>query len=291
MDAAAIINQNQQIFDAWVDNASLSLDSIAVYRYMWSSISSAAGGSEVIQEDIDGLAQIVELSTAGKSSAYRRRVSQLLSRVILFSDPDHPASALPAMFPQERRQPQPEVIQGNQRDQIRKLIEVTSDDWKIVRDIAMVAITLGSGIKLHELVNLQRNDVLETLGNYDFRIRGARARISPLSPNANPHLKAWLDVIDREREKAGLQQGDLALFIGTMSRKGLQEKISKITAYRAFRLMLSRAGIDQGASSKLRHTFGQNQVEVGVDAATVANWMGLFSVETVARYQRNKRPV
>lgn len=287
-------DENERVFHEWCISTSLREDSKKVYSYMWATLRNALGSQSVIEASIDTLAAAVRIAGENKSSEYKRRMSQLLSRVILKQVPESIAKTLPFQFPAAERKPKPDVLTDWQSSALDRLEMLAQDDeknrlyqrrpadWKETRDLAMVAITLGSGIKLHELIALRTQDAQINMFGVELNIRGSRSRKVPLSNRAFPYLKNWMDFLDQTFEG---RKTSLPLFIGTLSTK-VDSKMSKPTAYRGFRLILDRAGITQGASGKLRNTFGQRNLDEGVKPNIVASWMGLHNTDSVARFKQ-----
>lgn len=285
---------NERVFYEWCMSITLREDSKKVYSYMWSTLCQALGEQSVMDASVDTLASAVSAAGVNKSPEYKRRMSQLLSRVILMQHPESQARTLPFRFPAAERKPKPDVLTDWQTNALDRLESLAKDDernrqyqrrpadWKETRDLAIVAVTLGSGIKLHELIALRTQDAIVHMYGVELNIRGPRSRKAPLSNRAFPFLRDWMDFLEKAFEG---RDNNLPLFIGTLSAKG-EAKMSKPTAYRGFRLILERAGISQGASGKLRNTFGQRNLDEGVKPNIVANWMGLHNADSVTRFKQ-----
>jgi integrase/recombinase XerC len=77
-------------------------------------------------------------------------------------------------------------------DQMQRLLEFRTDDGLSVRDKAMLELLYSSGLRLQELVMLDRGDL--DLADRTVRVtgKGNKARILPVGRPALEALKAWL---------------------------------------------------------------------------------------------------
>lgn len=160
--------------------------------------------------------------------------------------------------------------------------------WQDVRDRAVVAVHLGSGLTPAEARALRPDDAVGTGGRIPgvpARLRVAAcvtapAREAPLAPWAGALLARWIEV--RRAEAIG----GACLFCSTRSGKPWSADGHAL----AVRRVLEAAGLDSqgvsGAAFRLRHTFALRQLRRGARDADVAAWLGVREDKVMARYHR-----
>lgn len=139
------------------------------------------------------------------------------------------------------------------------------------RNIALVNLLIRTGLRVSELVSLDRDNVV--LGAREetsyIRVIGKRSkeRKIPLSSEARLYLKRYLDARQDEHP---------ALFV---TDKGAPERLS----VRSVQHICSRYGVHP---HELRHSRARSLVEAGVDLPTVAEILGHSSIEMTRRYTK-----
>lgn len=143
-----------------------------------------------------------------------------------------------------------------------------------VRTWAMVALMLHAGLRVSEVLDLQRGDVVigQRSGSVTVRRgKGRKHRTVPLNADARRALSAWL----------GMWPGPAWLFAGLANHK--RPLHVRTVQYHLARLGKA-AGIPGLTPHQLRHTFGKTLVDMGVSIDRVARLMGHSSVDTTALY-------
>lgn len=173
------------------------------------------------------------------------------------------------------------------------LAQIPSQDWKSVRDRAIVNLVAGSGLTSLQLRFLKDlPDQIDILSHPAW-VRPVPARRGyptpnpvPLSKEAQDVLAAWLSM------RRGAIAGDW-LFPSTL--EGLQ--MSSSSVYRAVAQAMELA---TDASSMplaphmgprtLRHTFATRQLQAGRDMTDVQQWLGHRDIRSTAVYQKFVKP-
>nr|WP_153599919.1 tyrosine-type recombinase/integrase [Bacillus thuringiensis] len=156
----------------------------------------------------------------------------------------------------------PKSLSKKQRNQLLREIEKSQN----LRNIAIVYTMLYTGVRVFELVALNREDI-EMKERSGFVIirdgKGGISRKIPLPAESRYHLQNYLQ-----------QRTDLEapLFLSNFKKR-----LSKRSAQRIF----EQYGI---GAHMLRHTYGRELVASGIDIATVAELMGHNDVNTTKRY-------
>lgn len=155
--------------------------------------------------------------------------------------------------------------------------------WQSLRNRTAVALQLGGGLTPGDLRAATVDGVVCNDSGLAWKIRvpahgGSAAREAPLAPWAGRLLRHWLAT------RSALRMAGPALFPATLGGR----RWGKVAQYNAAKAVLAAAGVPDadGGSFKLRHTFALRQLRRGSAPEQVAQWLGLRSVATMARYRR-----
>ncbi len=158
--------------------------------------------------------------------------------------------------------------------------------WQSLRNRVSVAMQLGAGLTPGDIRAATVGGVVcegGRVASVPWKIRlpmhgSIPAREAPVAPWAGRLLRTWLDT------RVALQVAGPVLFPAT--RKG--RPWGKVAQYAAAKAVLDAAGVPdtEGGSFMLRHTFALRQLRRGTDPEQVAQWMGLRDVAALARYRR-----
>ena len=146
------------------------------------------------------------------------------------------------------------------------------------RDAAIIALSYATGLRRHELVNLDLENYDLSTGRLVILGKRNKERTAYLTNGAADALADWLAV-------RGQDPGPLFLAIN---------KAGKIAAHRIspqaiYNLLVKRAGlagVKHFSPHDLRRSFVSDLLEAGADIATVSKMAGHASVITTARYDR-----
>lgn len=210
---------------------------------------------------------------------------------------DNPARRLQQQFPAPRTRPLPEALTPGEEGRLLAVLQSVIDPspadrdgerpamepgWRLLRDAAMVAMAVGSGLQPREIVALQRRDIhldevppFVTVAGHGRRPQ----RVTPVSPPVRPLLECWLRVHSRLcTDAAG------ALFCATTRGGALTVR----SVHRACEAWLDRAGVERAhkGARVLRGTFAARQLRAGKPAVVLRDWMGLALEGSAAAYAR-----
>lgn len=144
------------------------------------------------------------------------------------------------------------------------------------RDRAIVTLLLYTGLRLHELVALDVEDVSVSARKGLVVVRSGKGdayREVPLNALVRQVLEEWLA---ERQQRAG--EGEQALFVGRGGRR-----LSKRSVDDVVRGLGEDAGVKLSAHA-LRHTFLTRMVRQGSDLVLVAELAGHRRLETTRRY-------
>lgn len=173
---------------------------------------------------------------------------------------------------QERRQPRALNV-----DQAAALMDAPARPGpEGIRDLALVELLYGSGLRVSEALSLSVDDVRADRGFVRVRGKGGKDRLAPLSEASRHRLSEYLD------ERAGLRPADSeqALFLGM--RGG---PLSRREALRIVSRLAVEAGVTQSVHPHtLRHSFASHLLQAGADLRSVQEMLGHARLSTTERY-------
>lgn len=146
------------------------------------------------------------------------------------------------------------------------------------RDLALVAILFGAGLRACEAVALDLADLdLDAESLRVVRGKGRKSRVVPLAAGAAEALAAWLAIRGR---------ADGALLTSIDRRGGIGERISTRAVGRIVERLAEDAGVRRWSPHDGRRSYVSALLDAGADIASVAGLAGHASVETTRRYDR-----
>ncbi len=164
-------------------------------------------------------------------------------------------------------------------DEINTLLS-TPDDGSLLgaRDRAMLEVVYSTGLRVSELVDLNRNDVDFTGQAVRVRGKGKKQRVSPIGQTALHALKKYIGMRDADPRSATFNAE--ALFVNKhgqrLSTRSVRRKLDKY---------LLECGLDPAISPHtLRHSFATHMLENGADLRSVQEMLGHRSLSTTQIY-------
>lgn len=146
------------------------------------------------------------------------------------------------------------------------------------RDLAMLAVLYGGGLRRSEVVKLDVKDVAGDAAELRVRGKGAKVRQVFLQAVYALELLAWVAL---RGDKAGpllcpvLRGGRIVL-----------RRLTDQAILVALRRLAERAGVDRFSPHDVRRTYVSELLDAGADLTTVARLAGHSQVTTTARYDR-----
>ena len=162
-------------------------------------------------------------------------------------------------------------------DQTLKLVDINDDSFLGVRDHAILELFYSSGLRLSELVNINKNDINFEDGIISVLGKGNKERVVPLGSFASKAIKKWLGL----REKIiGLACETDILFL---------RKNGKKLSPRAIQYRLKFWAIKQGIPENihphlLRHSFASHLLQSSQDLRAVQELLGHENISTTQIY-------
>ena len=167
-------------------------------------------------------------------------------------------------------------------EQVEKLLSAPDDTNLLgARDRAILETLYSTGIRVSELVGINRADIDDTEAILIVRGKGRKERVVPLGSHALAALRHYVAILDARLSGDGPAHAqDAPLFInkhgGRISTRSVRRKVSKY---------LAQAGLDPNISPHtLRHSFATHLLDNGADLRSVQELLGHQSLSTTQVY-------
>jgi len=181
-----------------------------------------------------------------------------------------PVNVAAGMRPPKQPKRLPRNLPPEQTSQLLRATEMQNE----ARDLALLGVMYGCGLRVSETVGLNLNDV--DLHACELRVfgKGRKERIVPIPAGVVALLRQYI-------EERPAQSGDeQAVFL---NRRG-----GRLTA-RSVQRMLKKRALETGADTsvtphRLRHSFATHLLAGGVDLRAIQELLGHASLSTTERY-------
>lgn len=224
------------------------------------------------------------LASMDRAGAARTSLARRVAAARAFTDwacrrgivPTDPAVRLTA--PRSHRRI-PEVLRPGQVGDVLEVAAVRADDRDPVhlRDVALLELLYATGIRVSELVGLDRADVDWSRNAVRVVGKGAKERVVPFGIPAAEAVRGWLS--DGRPALTGADSGD-ALFLGARGGR-IDVRVVRRTVHQVLRHVPDLP--DLGPHG-LRHSMATHLVEGGADLRSVQEVLGHSSLGTTQIY-------
>jgi integrase/recombinase XerC len=171
-------------------------------------------------------------------------------------------------------------------EQVERLLSAPDNKETLgSRDCAILETLYSTGVRVSELVDLNRNDLDYSDQTMHVRGKGKKERIVPLGSHAMAAIRHYLMLLEPDARFAKLRQQSMiepsvALFInkngGRLSSRSVRRKLDKY---------LKSSGLDPTISPHtLRHSFATHLLDNGADLRSVQELLGHQSLSTTQIY-------
>ena len=153
-------------------------------------------------------------------------------------------------------------------------------EFRSMRDALVVLFLYATGIRLAELIAIDRTDFGPEFRELHVTGKGDRERMVPVVPELRRRLFEYMAAIKRDDI---CKSGEKALFLTEQGRR-----ISRTEVYRIVRGELTALGV-QGKRSPhvLRHTFATHLMNGGADLREIQELLGHGSLNATQVYTHN----
>jgi integrase/recombinase XerD len=220
------------------------------------------------------LARLGEAWAELASSTVARRVSTLRRFFgFLFDEgirPDDPSASLPR--PRLQR-PLPKILDSDEVERMFTEMELRAESGEplALRNLALLELLYGSGLRATELVSLPRRAVRPGQPFLMLRGKGDKERLVPVSGRAAEAVRKWLDHVPSNSPW---------LFPSGKSH------LSRVRLFQLVRGMAALAGIapDRVSPHVLRHAFATHLLAGGADLRVLQSLLGHADIATTQIY-------
>jgi integrase/recombinase XerD len=262
-----------RFLDMMAAEAGASRHTLSAYRSDLQRASEGVSGSlgSASAEDLAGLgvrwAELAPATVARRSAALRRFFAFLVDDGLRRDDP---SESLPR--PRLER-PLPRILD---EDEIGRMFGAAEDraasgEAATVRNLALLELLYGSGLRASELVSLLRGSIRPGQPFLILKGKGSKERLVPVSTRADAAVRKWLEIAPG---------GVLWLFPSGKSH------ISRVRLFQIVRAMAADAGISPERVSPhvLRHAFATHLLSGGADLRVLQSLLGHADIATTQIY-------
>ena len=267
---------DQALVDRFLDmlaaEAGASKHTLTAYRNDLERAAESAGSLAVASaDDLSRLgsrwAGLAPATVARRSAALRRFFGFLVDEGLRDDDP---SGALPR--PRLER-PLPRILD---EEEVRRMFEAAEDraasgEAAAVRNLALIELLYGSGLRASELVSLPRGAVRPKQPFLMVFGKGSKERLVPISSRAEAAVQAWLEHVP---------SGTAWLFPSGKAH------LSRVRLFQIVRQMAADAGISPERVSPhvLRHAFATHLLSGGADLRVLQSLLGHADIATTQIY-------
>lgn len=298
-DLAAWYQHPERAFDGWLARHGFRPGTAVVYRAMWGKLLRWSGeqGLPPLKWSAAQIGAFLDAQDLHKRHRYR--YARLIERIFhhlttLQQNLHNPASqAVKSHLAEGENDPTAFLLPGERDLLVARILapaleamtgkdgkgEISPTAWKRARDVALLAVLLGGGLKVAE-VRALRIDAIDGIDEGALAIRmvradNGRAYMVPLFGFAHAPLRQWLAV-----RHAAESLGDLVFPAMANGRP-----MHAASIYRRVEILLEEAGVLAGRSERaspqtLRNTCGAMHFDAGTTPAAVAQLLGMRDLES-----------
>ncbi len=269
-DDRALIDR---FLDMMAAEAGASRHTLAAYRNDLERASEAMSGvlGAVSPDDLSKLgaqwAELAPSTVARRSAALRRFFGFLVDEGLR---PDDPSEALPR--PRLER-PLPRILDEVEVTRMFEAAEdrASSGHANSVRNLALLELLYGSGLRASEVVSLPRGAIRPNQPFVILRGKGSKERLVPISSRAQDAVRHWIEIAPSD---------SLWLFPSGKAH------LSRVRLFQIVRAMAADAGIspDRVSPHVLRHAFATHLLSGGADLRVLQSLLGHADIATTQIY-------
>ncbi|HEU4705186.1 MAG TPA: tyrosine recombinase [Sphingomicrobium sp.] len=262
-----------RFLDMMAAEAGASPHTLAAYRNDLKRAAADSGGSlgEAGAATLSRLgrqwAGLSPATVARRSAALRRFFGFLMDEGLRSDDP---SAALPR--PKLER-PLPRILDERQVTAMFEALEdrASSGEPAAVRNLALLELLYGSGLRASELVTLGRGALRKGQPFVILRGKGGKERLVPISSRAEAAVERWLEFVP----------GD-SLWLFPSGKRHL----SRVRLFQIVREIAALAGIppEQVSPHVLRHAFATHLLAGGADLRVLQSLLGHADIATTQIY-------
>ena len=215
-----------------------------------------------------------ELSLGRTVSTALRKLSSTRGFFIFLKKEGYYTGSIPDIETPKKPKHLPNCLTEEEVDKLLDAPDLSSPSG--IRDKAMLETMYSSGLRVSELLKLEKGQVNLTKGVITVFGKGAKERKVPLSDYAVEYIRKYLNEVRNKSENKGSKY----LFL---SRKG--EPISRVYFFKQVKKYSELAGIEtQVSPHTLRHSFATHLLNHGAQLRIVQGMLGHTNIATTQIY-------
>lgn len=169
----------------------------------------------------------------------------------------------------------PHVLDAGEVD--RLLESFDGDDWRDLRDRALLEVLYACGARVSEAIGLRTDDLEPELRVLRLHGKGDKMRLVPVGVRARGAIQRWLS---EGRPRLPGHERRREVFLTRTGRP-----LDRTNAWRRVKAAAEAAGLPSGVRPHtLRHSFASHMIEGGADLRAVQEMLGHASIRTTEVY-------
>lgn len=163
-------------------------------------------------------------------------------------------------------------------DEVKRLLRAVDMEHALaVRDVALLEVLYGAGLRVSEVRDLQRSDLFTEERLLRVRGKGEKERVVPVGERAIEALRRYLRSLWPELDRG--ESGD-AVFLNQHGRP-----LTRMGVWTIVRRHVEAADLEKRVTPHtLRHSFATHLLEGGADLAVVQELLGHADISTTQIY-------
>ena len=215
-----------------------------------------------------------QLASGLSISTSLRRLSSCKSFIAYLKKEGHFFDDIPEIDPPKRPEKLPNCISMEEVEELFDVIDITKADG--LRDRAMLETMYASGLRVSELLLLERKNINLKHGVVSVFGKGAKERKVPLGDFASDFIARYIDEVRCKNQGKNTKYLFLSKYGKPLSRQYFFKQIKKYA---------DLAGIDANISPHtLRHCFATHLLEQGAELRMVQAMLGHSNIATTQIY-------
>ena len=215
-----------------------------------------------------------ELSLGRTVSTVLRKLSSTRGFFIFLKKEGYYTGSIPDIETPKKPKHLPNCLTEEEVDKLLDAPDLTSPSG--IRDKAMLETMYSSGLRVSELLKLEKGQVNLTKGVITVFGKGAKERKVPVSDYAVEYIRKYLNEVRNKSENKGSKY----LFL---SKKG--EPLSRVYFFKQVKKYSELAGIEtQVSPHTLRHSFATHLLNHGAQLRIVQGMLGHTNIATTQIY-------
>ena len=220
---------------------------------------------------------VIELGELGLSATSQGRVISGVKsfyKFLIYNDVIDIDPTLMLETPKATRK-LPEVLTLDEIERMLDVIDLSKDEGQ--RNLAIIEVLYGSGLRVSELINLKLSNVHLEEKYMLVEGKGSKQRLVPLSDEAKKQIEFWL----QDRCHLSIKPGNEDYLF--LNRRGA--KLTRVMILIIVKDLATRAGIKKNISPHtFRHSFATHLLEGGANLRLIQMMLGHENLVTTEIY-------